>query len=114
MPARICSVPGCPNRATDGSRCGAHARPAWRQGSSTRKQTLPKHWPAIRAQVLARDGRCMCPGCPRCQGSPCSSAPTDADHVGDRDDHSLANLRSLCRSCHRHRSSSQGGSAKRW
>lgn len=44
--------------------------------------------------VLERDGgRCVV----------CGSVATDVDHVGDRFDHGLENLRSLCRECHKRR-----------
>lgn len=114
MTARICNTPGCPNHAEPGTgRCQTHQRAPWRPGSSTRKETLPTGWRDLRASILVRDGRCLCQGCPRCTGQPCGRPPTDADHIGDRDDHTPANLRALCSPCHRHRSSSQGGRAPR-
>ena len=113
--AKVCATPGCPNPAAPGpSRCLAHARPAWRAGSTNRKQTLPADWRDRRATVLQRDSyRCHCDGCPRCAGRPCAAPATDVDHAGHRDDHALQSLRSLCTRCHRHRSSSQGGTAPR-
>jgi hypothetical protein len=45
-------------------------------------------------------------------GDRCPEMATDVDHVGDRFDHSPANLRSLCGWHHRQRTSTQGALAK--
>lgn len=80
---------------------------------STRKATLPPNWPAIRRQVLERDGhRCTWPD-PAAPDGRCLAAATDVDHVGDRDDHDPANLRSLCGPHHLQRTSGQAN-ASRW
>ncbi|GAA1431376.1 HNH endonuclease signature motif containing protein [Microlunatus lacustris] len=79
---------------------------------STRRARLPADWPAIRERVLRRDGR-------RCQhrdheGAPvCGELATDVDHVQRGDDHSIGNLRSLCRRHHAIKSSREGNAARR-
>lgn len=78
--------------------------PNWE--GSTRKETLPKEWPALRLAVFARDGnRCVII---KANGRRCWDKATDCDHIGDREDHSMENLRSLCAWHHQRRSSSQG------
>lgn len=80
---------------------------AWE--GSTRRETLPPDWLEIRQKVFARDGyRCtaILPDGRRCPGP-----AQECDHIGDRLDNSLGNLRSLCTPHHQHRSSSQGGRA---
>jgi 5-methylcytosine-specific restriction enzyme A len=75
---------------------------------STRRQTLPPDWAALRRQILERDGyRCTWELLP---GIRCNAPATDVDHIdGHRNDPD--NLRSLCMPHHRSRSSSQGGMA---
>lgn len=80
---------------------------AWE--GSTRKETLPPDWPQRRQAVFARDGnRCVVI---KKDGRRCWDKATDCDHIGNREDHSLANLRSLCSWHHQRRSSTQGGTA---
>ena len=80
---------------------------------SQRKEELPKDWPAIRAEVLERDGE-------RCTwkmhtGRRCSQKATDVDHVGDKHDHGTKgnrpNLRSLCAHHHLQHTAQQAGDA---
>jgi len=73
---------------------------------STRRATLPADWPITRRRILHRD-RHTC----RILGPRCIGLATEVDHIGERADHSDANLRSACRPCHHARSSSQGGAA---
>lgn len=72
-------------------------RTAW--AGSTRRKTLPPTWAKdIRPRVLARDGyRCTALDT---DGHRCPSQATDVHHIGNRDDHSLANLTSLCADHH--------------
>lgn len=71
---------------------------------SRRRQELPRGWGRIRAAVLERDGgRCVL----------CGGVATDVDHVGDRFDHRLEALRSLCRECHKRRTWLQALEARR-
>jgi 5-methylcytosine-specific restriction protein A len=75
-------------------------KPGW--PNSTRRETLPPDWPNRVALVRARvGGRCEWPGwlpgrTERLTGEPCRQMGTDCDHIGDRDDHRLANLQWLC------------------
>lgn len=77
----------------------------------TTGRDLPQDWPAIRQRVKDRAGG-------RCQwvlpsGSRCPRPGTDADHKGDKDDHSMRNLRWLCKHHHGKRTAIQGFMARR-
>lgn len=76
---------------------------AW-QGS-TRKQRLPRDWPAIRRRILDRDGhRCHICGRP---------GADEVDHIRAGDDHSDANLAAIHRTpCHAAKSSAEGHQAQ--
>lgn len=80
--------------------------PAW--STSTRRHRLPPNWSAIRARILQRDGH-------RCtwieHGQRCAERGTDVDHIRPGDDHDDANLRTLCQTHHKAKSSSEGGKA---
>lgn len=68
-----------------------------RWASSSRRSELPSDW-AHRRQVVKRraGGQCQAEKHePRCTG-----VGTECDHVGDKHDHSLANLRWLSAPCH--------------
>lgn len=82
--------------------------PGW-QGS-TRLARLPRDWPKIRARILARDQH-------RCtwltDGIPCGAPANQVDHIIRGDNHDDSNLRALCESHHRAKSSSEGGRAQR-
>ena len=69
-----------------------------------RKERLPSNWNSLRARVLRRDDN-------KCQL--CGALASQVDHIIPNDDHTLSNLRSLCRSCHQVKSSSEGNAAKR-
>ena len=81
---------------------------AWE--GSTRKETLPPDWAQRRQAVFARDGnRCVVI---KKDGRRCWDRELlECDHIGDRNDHSLENLRTLCQWHHARRSASQGGLA---
>lgn len=83
---------------------------AWE--GSTRKETLPSDWEPRRRATFERDGwRCTYV---RSDGRRCSEKNPrrlECDHVGDRLDHSLPNLTTLCNWHHQRKSSSQGGTA---
>lgn len=75
---------------------------------STRKARLPKDWPSIRKRILQRDGyACTWTN----QGLRCGAPATDVDHIVNNDDDSDANLRALCSSHHRTKTSGEGGRA---
>jgi 5-methylcytosine-specific restriction protein A len=79
------------------------------QGSRRREQ-LPPGWESrIRPAIIARDsGRCRWIE----NNQRCPERGTDVDHIGDPADHSLLNLRLLCRTHHNRRSSRQGNAAR--
>lgn len=80
---------------------------AW--AGSTRKATLPVDWDRLRLACLERDGyRCTWMD----NGHRCPERATDCDHVKDRNDHSLRNLRSLCGAHHLRRTSQQAHAAR--
>lgn len=84
---------------------------AWE--GSTRKATLPAGWDKLRLSIFERDGW-QCTHTRSDSGRRCSEKRRDrleCDHVNDRDDHSPANLTTLCRWHHIRKSSSQGGQA---
>ncbi|WP_136314327.1 HNH endonuclease [Actinomyces procaprae] len=65
--------------------------------TSNRRQRLPRNWPQIRAQVLARaHGQCQAINhAPGCDGH-----ATDIDHITPGDNHTLNNLQALSAACH--------------
>lgn len=72
------------------------------------------YWRKLRQQVLDRDGhRCQLCGCQLTTGQPRHPRNFECDHIGNRTDNSLNNLRALCRNCHKKRSSHQGGTSPR-
>lgn len=78
---------------------------------SQRKAELPDDWQSrIRPAIIARDSA-------RCRwiegGRRCAARGTDVDHIGDKQDHSLSNLRLLCDFHHKKRTSAQGHAAKK-
>jgi len=81
---------------------------AWE--GSTRKVTLPPDWARRRQAVFERDGhRCVII---KANGKRCwDRDKLECDHIGDREDHSLENLRTICQWHHGKRSASQGGAA---
>lgn len=81
---------------------------AW--AGSTRRATLPPNWAAIRRIVLERDGH-RCVELMR-NGSRCRDKANQVDHIGDPDDHTPGNLRSLCQWHHDRKSSQQGNAAR--
>lgn len=81
---------------------------AWE--TSNRKERLPGNWLSLRKQAFDLYGR-------QCyvveNGVRCAEEATDIDHVKHGDDHSLDNLRPICRRHHKTKSSSEGWEALR-
>jgi 5-methylcytosine-specific restriction endonuclease McrA len=82
--------------------------PGW--NGSSRRETLPPDWPQIRSAVLERDHH-QCQHVREDTGRICGLLATDCDHIGDRTDHRMSNLRALCHWHHLRRSGQQGGRA---
>lgn len=78
---------------------------------SGRTSPLPAKWKFIRANVLKRDNY-QCVHIREDTGLPCGARATDVDH-GDLgpDNHTHANLRSLCSWHHNQKTAGQGGKA---
>lgn len=74
-----------------------------------RRTPRPDGWKTLRAQAMARDGG-QCTWID--DGARCTEPGTDCDHIGDPDDHSLNNLRMLCRHHHRKRTALQARAAR--
>lgn len=83
--------------------------PGW-QGS-TRKETLPPDWKKRREERFRLDGY-QCTATNAVTGERCDGPAEECDHHGDRLDHSIDNLRSLCSWHHGRKSAAQGLIAK--
>lgn len=88
-----------------------HAREPSRQVTRALHTGL-KAWREIREAKLARNPLCECcqrKGCRRCARSGVRPA-RDVDHRdGNNADHSDANLQSLCKPCHSHKTATENG-----
>ena len=83
---------------------------AWE--TSDRRSELPPDWAKIRLERMRYDKwRCtwILPG----SRTRCPRPAEEVDHVGDRHDHGLKNLRSLCSHHHKQRTQKQASTA-RW
>lgn len=95
LPARPCSMPGCPRRAVQRGRCELHqrlSRQPDQRGSAT-ERGYGYHWQQVSAAYLRRSPECVV----------CGAQATDVDHIvprsrGGTDDED--NLQALCHSCH--------------
>ncbi|WP_432034593.1 HNH endonuclease, partial [Streptomyces antibioticus] len=82
----------------------------WKEAPGAwRTAPRPRGWKALRAQVLERDGH-QCTWIE--DGQRCTAQGTDADHIADPQDHTPANLRTLCAYHHRKRSAIQARAAR--
>lgn len=79
-------------------------RKAW--AGSDRAAHLPGDWPARRRAVLRRDPICMLRT--HCHGS----LSAEVDHIGERTDHRLEQLRGVCSACHHKRTDAQAQQAR--
>ena len=70
---------------------------AWE--SSDRASRLPANWKQLVAKVWERDGGRCTWKLPK-SGKRCPRKGADVDHIRNDDDHSLGNLRLLCRAHH--------------
>lgn len=77
---------------------------------STRKATLPPDWEKRRDERLELDGY-QCTHVRVDTGRRCTGRATDVDHVGNRDDHRISQLRSKCGWHHLGKSSREGAAA---
>lgn len=109
-PLRPCSQPGCPEVATQGSRCPAHAQEheqARRKRYDERRASpsargYDAKWRRIRAQFLK-----SFPQCERC-----GDQATVVDHItplAQGGTHQWANLQPLCASCHNRKTATEDG-----
>lgn len=78
--------------------------------NSPRASQLPPRWRQLRERVLLRDGH-------RCtwtldDGTRCTAQATEVDHITPGNNHTLPNLRALCRDHHAMKSSREGHEAK--
>jgi 5-methylcytosine-specific restriction protein A len=84
--------------------------------TSTRRDGLPRWWPVTVRRILARDPKCKCPGCIKCntmgERGRCMMSSAEVDHIERGDDHRDVNLRGMCRPCHGHKSSREGLEAR--
>ena len=85
-----------------------------RWDNSTRSSRLPSNWRVIRQRIFRRDGgRCTwaywVEGGRRVR---CERAATEVDHIVPGDDHSDANLRSLCDEHHEEKTRAEGTAAR--
>lgn len=103
-PPSPCTWPqGCTALVDSGTRCPAHARPAW--AGSNRRARLPKDWPATRLRILRRDHG-ICHVC----GKPGADA---VDHIVPGDDHRDSNLAAIhTHPCHATKSAREGQAAR--
>lgn len=81
---------------------------AW--STSTRRQRLPRSWPAIRRRILRRDGY-KCTWIRVDTEQRCNAAANQVDHIDEQGPDEDWNLRALCFFHHQRRSSQQGGRA---
>ena len=107
---RRCTRNGCDQLAP----CAEHARPAW--AGSDRRASLPSDWQAIRRAVLDRDPACQLAYAGTWHTSrgatTCAGTSVEVDHIGDRNDHQLANLRGVCSPCHGRRTAQQSAAGQ--
>jgi 5-methylcytosine-specific restriction protein A len=77
---------------------------------SDRRETLPPNWAGLVKAVWIRDkGQCRWR---LTSGARCPRGGRDVDHIGDREDHGLKNLRLLCGHHHEAHTARQAREAK--
>ena len=75
---------------------------------------MPPNWPQIRAAVIARDPICRWGSLDEDMAEPgrCPNRSTDADHIGDPNNHDPGMLRGLCTNHHATRTGRQGAAGR--
>lgn len=78
--------------------------------NSDRRDHLPPNWASLRKACFRRDGnRCTAKNA---YGERCPEVAEECDHLGERDDHRLHMLTSLCSWHHGKKSGQQGAAAR--
>jgi 5-methylcytosine-specific restriction enzyme A len=97
-----CIERNCVQMVFKEGRCKKHQIPAFI--NHNRQRRLPTDWNTRRNVVLRRDKH-TCYVCGE-------KNATEVDHVINNDDHSLENLKAICRQCHQKKTSREGNQAK--
>lgn len=82
--------------------------------ASDRKSRLPSNWTSIVKRIRARDGE-RCTWVYRVEGERARCAATtrlEVDHIRNNDDHSDANLRTLCHDHHAQKTQSESWASR--
>lgn len=82
--------------------------PNWE--GSDRRSLLPPNWAKLRQHRFRIDGY-RCTGRDANTGQRCTGPAEECDHIGDREDHRLEMLRSLCGWHHGQKSGAEGARA---
>ena len=94
---KVCAHPGCPAFQP----CPKHTTAKW--AKSTRRTELPRNWHRIRKRILQRD-----PLCTICT----KDFSTEVHHMGDKHNHTDANLAGTCHACHAKQTARQAAEAR--
>lgn len=81
-----------------------------RFATSNRRAELPSNWKSLR-KIVARRADYQCEWVER--GRRCQTRGTDCDHIGDRHDHRLSNLRWLCHPHHEVKTKEEAAAGRR-
>jgi len=84
----------------------------WQQRPTDRRATLPRNWTQLRLARFRLDGF-RCTAIRADTGARCEAPATDCDHVGERLDHRIENLRSLCSWHHKQVTAQQSAQARK-
>lgn len=110
LPARPCSVPGCPNVALRGGLCETHKTKRQHeynaQRGSAAAQGYDARWRKIRGRYLKHHEVCETPGC--------GQRATDVDHIKALKDGGTDEWSNLQALCHEHHSQKTAREDGRW
>ena len=82
---------------------------AWGKGAGRAAPgRMPGNWGTLRRRVLHRD-QATC----RIRAAGCLVVATEVDHILPNEDHSLDNLRAVCRVCHREKTRQEAAAGLR-